>query len=648
MSLLANNNLLGGNFGLFPYANTPNVVLSRSTFVPFTVGTNDWQGRPTPFKTANGYWGLCWVEGTQHVGGSTTDWRLNIAFSNDEGATWTSNNTYIGGGSIAAFPLQKQNVSAAVVNECQVILCQNGDLVLIAFERSASWTTVTHTQWRSTDNGASWSVDQNFCTAIGAADHTKIQAVYEHLVTGDTIYLTLMEMRAGLDDTRIRLYKTTDNCETYTFVSNVVEFDEANPDCTESSIADLGNGRFFGVMRTQNLGSAVWKISEDFGVTWGALTEFSSVLGYVGVHQPRVQKFRDFYILMGRDSKPIPGDPTGYLFDRTAFWVSTDLFVTARRQYLDPYYAGNGDDAGDSGYGRGLVKENGDWVFFGYYGPSGDQAMLYKYEVGNTATPDTENYSNIEFFPGTLSSDDGVRLQLNRDNFFEPTGVSTVNGGITVMGRAHNTLETGSDYWICEGTNRPEFFVINDRGWAYMDGTCRMRSVTSIGNTLYRNSFSVGFWLRPADGQPAATNILYRDSSNQSTTVDDRVQISLGSDGKITALYTINTVSGTATTASAVFANGAVTTPKHIAATFTSGGLIRIYVDGVLQTLDVTNNGDISALTMSSYTTSNQSHFGQRQTGGASWDLGYVGYVREILCQPVVWSAGDITNIMLN
>lgn len=638
----------------FPYANTPNEVTTRSSFLPFTVGTNDWQGRPSPFKTQSGLWGICWVEGTEHSDAVIADWRLNIAFSNDEGATWTDNNEYIGGAAIAAFPLQKQHASASLVNECQVVLCPNGDLVLLAFERSSSWTTITHSQWRSTDDGETWTYEQDFCTAIGAADATKIQAVYEHFITsGGIIYFTLMEIRTSLNDTRIRLYKSEDNCSTYSFVSNVVEYDEADPACTESSIADLGNGKFFGIMRTQNLGEAVWKRSEDFGVTWGPLTEFSSVLGYVGIHQPRVQKYQtlggvDYYVLMGRDSKPIPGDPTGFLWGRTAFWVSTDLFATARRQYLDPYYSGNGADSGDGGYGRGIVKTDGNWVFFGYFGDSQDgPALIYKYETVNTGSPSTEEYKNLDFFPETITTS-GIRLQLNRDNSLMTT-TSPVLGGLAIMARPHNSLETGSPYWLAEGTNRPEFFVVNDKGWAYLDGSTRIRSVTPIGSTLYTNSFSVGFWLWPTDGQPAATQMLYRDSNNSSTTVDDRVQIQLNSNGTITALYTINTVSGTATTNAAVFTNGAQASPKHIAITFTSGGSIKIYVDGVDTALDAVNNGNISGLTMASYTNATfQTHIGQRQTGGASWDLGYIGRIREVICQPVVWSAGDIANIMLN
>lgn len=638
----------------YPNAPLPNQVGTRASFLSYTRVGNDWQGRPTPFKTANGLWGLVWVEGTQHSGGTASDWRCNITFSNDEGTTWTANNTYIGGGAIAAFPLAAQASGAAVVNEAQVILCQNGDLVLLAFDRSASWTNVSWSQWRSTDHGATWTFEQDFCTAIGVADATKIQGAYEHMVVNGIVYIILMEIRASLNDTRIRLYRSTDHCATYSFVSNPVEYDEASPACTESSIADLGNGIFFCIFRTQNLGQAVWKRSEDNGVTWGPLTEFSAVLGNVGIHQPRVARFANFFLLCGRETKPNPADTTVVFYLRSTFWTTTDLFVTSRKQYLDPYYAGLGSgstssfpDAPDGGYARFILKTDGTFMFFGYWGEN-DGATIYKYVASHTGSPSGEDDANLAFNPGTITTS-GFRLQMNRDNLYPIT--PAVNGGLVIMGRAHNTLLTGLVYWLGEGTNRGEFFVINDKGWCHFDGSSRYRSVNAIANSLFNASFSIGFWMLPSDGQPAATQMIIQDVSNAPTdATTDRVQMFLFTDGRIRATYMINNVGVIAETANVIFANGAASTPVHVAATYTSGGLIRIYINGVLQGYNGANTGDISGLTMASYNNASlQTTIGMRQTGASTYDLGYVGKLREVICQPVVWSASDILNgIMLN
>lgn len=645
----------------YPNAPLPNQVGARATFLPFTDAGNDWQGRPVPMKMNDGNWMVVWKEGADHSDYAGAAAHYNIAFSNDEGATWTDNNEYFGGGAVTGFPLVPPTGSTGFVDS-NLIKCPNGDLVIIAQNRGSNpgvWNNVNFSQhqYRSTDNGQTWTYEFDFCEEIGfttTADKAKIQGNYENMVVGSTVYIILCQIRTNLDDTRISLYKSTDNCATYSLVSHPVEYDEASPDCTESSIADLGNGIFFCVFRTQNLAQAVWKRSEDFGLTWGALTEFSEILGNVGVHQPRVVRFANFFLLCGRETKPNLADPTVIYHLRSTFWTTTDLFVSSRKQYLDPYYAGNGTgsnasfpDAPDGGYAKFLVKNNGTFVFFGYWGEN-DNSFIYKYEASNTGSPSQEDTSNLAFDPTTITTS-GFRLQFNRDNLFAIT--PAVSGGLVIIGRAHNTLisGTGSGYWLGEGT-RGEFFVINNKGWCQFGGSSRYRSVTAIANTIFNASFSIGFWTLPDDGQPAATQMIIQDVSvAPSDATLDRVQVFLTTDGRIRATYMINNVGVVAETANVIFANGAASTPVHVAATWTSGGLIRIYIDGVLQGYNGANTGDISGLTMASYNNASlQTTIGMRQTGASSYDLGYVGKLREFICQPVVWSAGDITNIMLN
>src|SRR5690606_23377270 len=121
---------------------------------------------------------------------------------------WSDNNEYIDGSPVSGFPLSPGAAGADIVNEVQVILCPNGDLVLITFDREdvGVWQNVSWSQFRSIDNGASWTYEQDFCDAIGATDRTKIMGAYEHMVVGNIVYLILMEYRAHLYDSRIRLF----------------------------------------------------------------------------------------------------------------------------------------------------------------------------------------------------------------------------------------------------------------------------------------------------------------------------------------------------------------------------------------------------------------------------------------------------------
>src|SRR5690606_5670647 len=103
----------------------------------------------------------------------------------------------------------------------------------------------------------------------------------------------------------------------------------------------------------------------------------------------------------------------------------------------------------------------------------------------------------------------------------------------------------------------------------------------------------------------------------------------------------------TAFTQAAIFPDGE-TDWLHIAFTFTSGELIRIYVNGEIQTLAVGTDGDISGINLSDYNNAaNALVIGQRRLA-ETFDLGYVGLMRELVVQPGVWDADDIANLMLN
>lgn len=633
----------------------PNQVTSKTAFVPFTDAVNnDWQGRYFPVKMADGNWMAVWVEGTFHSDYNSASHVVNIHFSNDEGATWTDNNEYFGSVAVTGFPLVPPGGSSTGFVDFAVFVCPNDDVIIIAQDRGSNpgvWNNVNFSQhmYRSTDHGATWTYEDDFCELIGETTtdaKSKIQGLFESMIIGTDIYVILCQIRTDLNDTRIRIYKSTDNAATWSFVSNPIEYDEVTPDCTESALAHLGNGRIICVFRTEDLGQALWKTSEDYGLTWGVVTEFSEQLGYVGLHQPRIKAYSNFFLAMGRDNKKILNTPAAAYFQRNSWWTTDDLFATpCDRYYLDPYYTGDGTVSnGDAGYTRAVQKNDGSFMFFGYYGIN-TASLIYKFDVSHTNSPSTEQYSNTEFFPETIT-DDGIRLQMNRDNSRVNT-VAPALGGLAQIIHAHNTLATDAKIFASGGT-LPEHVVINDKGWYIFNGG-RIQLTNSLGNSLFRTSFSIGLWLWPDDGQPAATNMIFSDRSTTATTpvsTTDRVQVTLDSTGTITASYMINNTIGTARTASAVFADGAVAA-KHIAITFTSGDFIRIYADGVLQSLDASFTGDISALTMSSYTTTVFGTIAQR-VNGAGFDLPFLGKIREFMIQPVAWTAGNIADIMLN
>lgn len=658
MSQIANIVRRGGGGESFPSADIPNNVVSRATdVIPFTVGGNDWQGRMNFIENALGEWVFVWTEGVQHSDPSASTARFNIAFSDDEGDTFSDNNEDLEGNPVSGFPLTPQS-PADFIGDAQLFKCPNGDLILICQERgtgTAAWngTNVTQSQYRSTDNGKSWLYDLDFCEAIGLTteeEKGQIQGNYENIVIGNTIYLACARYISEVADSRQYFVKSEDNAQTWEIVSEITSSGERTYAWTEVSLAWLGGTKILAIARTANVGGGEARMSNDMGQTWGTVVDIQAALGYTGVHQPRTMVFRDFLLLAGRDNKRFVGEPTTGLYnDRCSFWtipiasVLDMSFSGMRRQYLDPYYTGASTtplSQGDAGYVRFLPKADGSFVFFGYWGTH-SAAKIYKYIVNRNGDDSNERYANNLFLPETIT-DDGVRFQMNRDNVSASSN-PPANGGLVIASRIHNTLAT-SDYWLLPDGTNPEFTVDNNGlGWLiFVSG--RVVSNGNLANLLFKASFSLGFWLWPDDGQPAAAQVLIWNNSTTSTTLAHGIQVNLNSTGTILFRYAVAGTSVTATTQNAVFPNGS-TTPKFICATFTSGNLIRVYVDGVLQTLSTTP--DMSVVNMANFNSTANVIIGQRNNTGV-FDSSYTGKMREVICQPVVWSADNIANIMLN
>lgn len=630
----------------------PNQVTGRTVHVPFTDGANDWQGRYFPVKLRNGNIVAVWIECNQHS--DLTDVLVNIHHSDDDGATWSDNNEDLTGSPITGFPL---DAGADVYGDPQLILCPNDDLLLImarggTYPGSWNGASLTTEQWRSTDDGVTWAFDQDFSDAVGI-DNDNVHAVYQNMIIGDRVYIIFCEVRTDINDTRIRLFKSDDNGATWDFVSNPVEYDEASPDVTESSVANLGGNRWQFIFRTQNLGNAVAKETLNGGTSYTSLVDFSPNIGYVGIHQPQVKAQTDFFIISGRDNK---GNNSYHA--RNGFWTSATLFTTpSRRQWLDPYYegiAGNDDNDGDSGYSKFILKDDGSFMFFGYYGDN-FAARIYRYDVSNTPTASNEQYNNtpLNGFDVSTITTAGVRLQMNRDNVYAPTPTLTLPQVVTRFHQDNNFVTTPA-VWVGAGSPAPEFTVENNEGWAILNATSSTERIhsneTALGADLVNNTFTVSFWLRPDDGQPTATERIFSIVKTNSTSLpNDACFIQLNTNGTMTFRYAEDNaaISSTFATNAAVFPNGA-TTAKHITWTVTSGGIQLVYVDGVSVANDGVNTGSMVGINMANFTNATNILIGVRGNG-VNFDLPYHGLIREFtVLKDIATNSTQVGNIMQN
>lgn len=644
---IAQHGILGNQ--LFNPVLAPSVVTSRATIFTVTDGGHDWMGRPDVTKLPNGVIIALWTEATAHNDLADRIWNIN--FSDDDGATWTANNVYLDAGAVTGFPMVANAPDATGIGSMQLISCLNGDLIIISAERVNVGTPGYENGWvtlylyRSTDNGKTWDGGYDLGAALpDVADETKIWASYTHTKSpSGVIYIPISETTTDVNgNTRQRVYRSGDHGVTWTHLSNFVEYSEMSPTGWELGIAWMPGGRMIGIVESSAYTRTFMKISEDEGETWGSIVEITEEMGYVGVHQPKVERFNDFLILTGRYVSRAPE-----FVCRNGYWISTDDGTTWTRRYLDSFnigLGGTGLDAGDAGYVKFFLRDDRTFFFFGYYGDNG-AAVLYQYQV-ESGTPTPEDYSNVAYLPETFDTD-YIRMSMSRDWVAKALSALPITGEASIY-RVHNTLNTtyGFVFVSTQGTNNPEFIVDSGKGWLIFNSS--VITTGNIGNTIFRSSFSGTIWLLPDDGQPTTSGVIaYNSSSTNPATVGSRFQLSLTTAGKIQILYSIGGTTVTARINDVIFADGVITIPVLVVFTFTSGGLIRIYIGNTLQTLEAGALGDISALTMASYTANTPLFVGSRQNG-AGFDLPYAGKARELIFQPGVYSTTDIDNLLLN
>lgn len=250
----------------------------------------------------------------------------------------------------------------------------------------------------------------------------------------------------------------------------------------------------------------------------------------------------------------------------------------------------------------------------------------------------SEKTSNVAFNPSSIVNS-GVRLQLNRDNV-------TIGSNYDVSGVVNN-LNAGT---FSISGNNPKFKINKGKGCvSFLAATTpRIVSDAAIGTSLFSGSFSISAWIKPRDGQPSANTYILHDIRSTGSPTLSRIAVLLTTAGKIQTFISIGSTV-TATTASAVFANGLQSDEVHLAITYTSGDIIRIYINGVLQTLDATDSGNISGLTLANYVNGTLSlTVGAARTGASTWSLPWAGLLREVTVQKTVYSTTDIANLMLN
>ena len=150
----------------------------------------------------------------------------------------------------------------------------------------------------------------------------------------------------------------------------------------------------------------------------------------------------------------------------------------------------------------------------------------------------------------------------------------------------------GNRYLLCDGS---DFFTVEQ---------------DSAMEAIFQSSHTFAFWVRFLDGNPASSQMMFAAQSASGSSVT-RVSFFIGADGKMTLGYIENGNQGRAKTTTAQ-ANG-LTDWVHVVGITTQAGM-SLYLDGVQETLDATDDGDMSLVTMSNYSNSTDIFVGARSS----------------------------------
>ena len=156
--------------------------------------------------------------------------------------------------------------------------------------------------------------------------------------------------------------------------------------------------------------------------------------------------------------------------------------------------------------------------------------------------------------------------------------------------------------------------------------------------SVFQSSFSISTWVRFDEGNPSAAQAIF---GNQSATPVSRVLIFLDTSGGLTFSYFANGIQARAEI-DQNFANGDTGWFHYTAVVEPTG--ITIYKDGFVQTLDATDDGDMSAVTMGDYGTDIDCYIGARNFNGST-DLKMNGNIADFRIYDSALSASDVTKI---
>jgi hypothetical protein len=367
-----------------PPAFNPSVTVASSSTIDSGAGAEDWVGRASIVRRpSDDALVMAYYQATNHF---NNEGALHLRFSDDHGATWTAEDTKLGGGAVTGFPMNPPGAGTPPdAGEPQLYVAPNGDLLIHMWLIDYSTSMGGSWQSRSTDGGETWSTPAQIAFNHPTEDDDIIFSTDDWFALDGVLYAGARIYTGGSDGrpSESILIKSADDGTTWEYVSTIMSDAEGDsPDFggQEVGFEYVGNDTIVAMIRENPHTKSFQRVSTDMGVTWGTLTNVTSTVGIAG--RQRVYTRSHLQGLPGWWNDPVlfmvgfVHQTSGDTNDRrAAVWISPDRGTT----WDGPHYLNTTTE--DGGYGDIFYDaDTGRYVVVTYTG-SLNTASLVQYNL---------------------------------------------------------------------------------------------------------------------------------------------------------------------------------------------------------------------------------------------------------------------------
>lgn len=368
--------IAGGGAGPLAEFNPSVVVDSTTTLV--TGGSLDWIGRASIKRRADGVLVMIYRRGTVHF---VNDGGLYIKFSDDDGATWSTENETLAAVAVDGFPMNPSGAGASEdAGEPWLMVANNGDLVVHMWAIDYGVSMGGTWQWRSTDGGETWTEDGQVAWGIGGVDDDIVFATDDDFVWNGITYAGARIYSGGADGTPSEMILISNASSdlaitSWEKVSTIMGATEGSGSHggQEVGLEYLGNDTIIAMLRDNDHTASYRRMSTDLGATWGSLIDVTSSAVSIAGRQ-RVYTRAHLMGLDGWWKDPVlfmtgfeHQDPGSSTTRRNCIWISPDRGIT----WDGPHFIDTQTE--DAGYGDM------------FYDAANEQYVVVSYDGTNNA-----------------------------------------------------------------------------------------------------------------------------------------------------------------------------------------------------------------------------------------------------------------------